>query len=244
MIILCLIFGVLPSLIWLLYFLREDVHPEPKREIIRIFLYGMLISFFAAFFEISFSKGVSFFQLPEKITFFLNLFIGIALIEEYLKYFVVKKKVFSSPEFDEPIDAPLYMITCAMGFAATENVIILSLFALPIKIAFLEKVIKLATLSYLRFLGATFLHALASGTLGIFLAFSFLKLKRKKEYTIAGMVFAVLLHSLYNFSIIKMKYFPKTAFSLIILSFLFSFLFIIFSFKRLKKMKSFCKINS
>lgn len=237
----CLILGVVPSLIWLFYFLREDIHPEPKREITRVFLYGMVIAILAALIEVSFSKGISFLKLKEKTTFFLNLFLGVALVEEYLKYFVVKKKVFSSAEFDEPMDAPIYMITCALGFAAIENIIILSLFTLHIKITFLEKFIKLATLSYLRFLGATFLHALSSGIFGIFLAFSFFKLERKKEYTIGGLTASVLLHAIYNFSIIKLESFLRVG--IIVISFFISILFIIFSFRKLKKMKGICKIN-
>ena len=36
-IILYVIFGVLPSLAWLSYYLRKDVHPEPKRMVLAIF---------------------------------------------------------------------------------------------------------------------------------------------------------------------------------------------------------------
>ena len=32
-----LIFALTPSLIWLFYFLKKDPHPEPKREIVKIF---------------------------------------------------------------------------------------------------------------------------------------------------------------------------------------------------------------
>lgn len=237
----CLILGILPSFIWLFYFLKEDVHPEPKKEILKVFFFGMIIALFAGFLEISFSKGISLLSLKGEIIFFLNLFIGIAFIEEYLKYYVVKKIVFSSPEFDEPLDVPLYMITGALGFAALENIIILSSFAFSVQIPFLKSILRLATLSYLRFMGATFLHALSSGIFGIFLAFSFLKTKMRKEYTLMGLISAVLLHAFYNFSIIKIESFLR--FIIIAFSFLFTVLFLFFSFKKLKKIKSICKIN-
>src|SRR3989344_8310003 len=36
--ILYLLFGTLPSFIWLLYYLKKDLHPEPKKTILKIFL--------------------------------------------------------------------------------------------------------------------------------------------------------------------------------------------------------------
>ena len=37
-------FAILPGFIWLLYFLNKDVHPEPKKLILKIFLLGMLVT--------------------------------------------------------------------------------------------------------------------------------------------------------------------------------------------------------
>ena len=43
-IILYVIFGILPSLVWLLYYLAKDMHPEPKKAILRVFLWGMVMT--------------------------------------------------------------------------------------------------------------------------------------------------------------------------------------------------------
>src|SRR4030043_794785 len=43
--------GFLPSLIWLLFYLRKDSHPEPKNQIIQIFVWGMMIGPLAAILE-------------------------------------------------------------------------------------------------------------------------------------------------------------------------------------------------
>jgi len=48
---LCLIFGLAPSIIWLLFFLRKDVHPESNRMIILVFLLGMAVAPLTALFE-------------------------------------------------------------------------------------------------------------------------------------------------------------------------------------------------
>jgi len=116
--------GIAPSIIWLLYFLRKDVHPEPKRMVIKIFCYGMLATIpvylaqtgaFRLFSKIPILIGAPLFYLG-----------GVALVEEGIKFLVVKNKVISNSEFDEPIDVMLYMIITALGFAALENIFVFS----------------------------------------------------------------------------------------------------------------------
>jgi len=114
-----IIFAITPSIIWLLFFLKKDSHPEPKSMILKIFLWGMLSAIPAIFIEFIFLK------IKELILIsFWNFFIGIAFIEEFLKYIVVKYKVLKSSELDEPLDVMLYMIISALGFAALENFLI------------------------------------------------------------------------------------------------------------------------
>ncbi len=36
--------ALIPGIVWLIYFLRKDNLPEPKRKILKVFLMGMLIS--------------------------------------------------------------------------------------------------------------------------------------------------------------------------------------------------------
>jgi len=232
-------FGVLPSLIWLLFYLRRDVHPEPKSEVLKIFFYGALATIPAFFLE----KGIfattasplfSNFLSPFLITIF-NTFLGVALVEEVLKYLVVREKVLNSPEFDEPIDTVLYMIIAALGFAALENILIL--FRLGPGFLLGEAF----ALSIFRFLGATFLHTLCSGTVGFFLALSFLETKKRFWLLFTGFGIAALLHGLYNFSIMEIEGSLKTLIPIIILISLA--IFVSLGFKRLKKMKSICKIE-
>ncbi|MBI3638573.1 hypothetical protein HY227_02410 [Candidatus Wolfebacteria bacterium] len=39
--------GIIPSFAWLIFFLKEDVHPEPKKMIAKVFAYGALITIVA-----------------------------------------------------------------------------------------------------------------------------------------------------------------------------------------------------
>lgn len=235
-----IIFGLAPSIIWLLFYLRKDTHPESNKMIIKIFFYGMLVAIIAAVIEIGIFFGLSLFgkNLTETfpILFFIFYhFIIIALVEEVAKYLVVKEKVLNDPEFDEPIDAMLYMIIAALGFAALENLLVLFSGKEP----FLFK--QTANISAFRFIGATFLHALCSGTLGYFLALSIFEPKRKIKLILTGIIIATILHGLFNISIIRIE--TNLVFSIATLIALLTglALFVSFGFRKLKKIASVCK---
>jgi RsiW-degrading membrane proteinase PrsW (M82 family) len=230
----CIIFGILPSLIWLGYFLKKDVHPEPKAQVIKIFLFGILIALPAALIEFCFFKiFLKFFNFSEILFLISYYFIGIAFVEEFLKYLVVREKVLKNPEFDEPVDTMLYMIIAALGFAAIENILNL--------VSVGKKLEEIFIISSFRFLGATFLHALSSGALGYFLALSFFETKKRFKFLFLGLAIATILHGLYDLSIMKIEEYKGFIIPIIILISLA--FFVSFSFKKVKKMKSVCKIK-
>ncbi|MDP1538537.1 MAG: PrsW family glutamic-type intramembrane protease [bacterium] len=202
--------------------------------VLKIFFYGMLMALPAILLEMGILKVLGELKLPLILLTFLSIFIGIALVEELLKYLVVKEKVLDHPEFDEPVDVMLYMIIAALGFAAAENILIL--FSLGPTFLFGN----VFTISVLRFWGATFLHALSSGVLGYFLALSIFETKKRGRLLIIGVIIATLLHGLYNFSIMELEGIFSWLIPIVILISLA--IFLAFAFKRLKKLKSVCKI--
>lgn len=218
-------FGIAPSIIWLLIFLKKDSHPESNRMILKIFFYGALATIPAALVEV----GIGSFPIGE-ILYFM---VGVALVEEVFKYLVVKKRVVESSEFDEPVDAMLYMIIAALGFAAVEN--ILNMFLLLKPQYFFDAFL----VGGIRFVGATFLHALCSGLVGYYLALSFLYTKRRFKMIAKGLLIAVLLHGFYDLSIIKIEGMAKFIIPIIILIFLS--IFVSLGFQKVKKLKSICK---
>lgn len=200
-----LIFAILPSLIWLSFYLRQDKRPEPKRMVIKIFILGMIVAFPAIFFE---KIAIYPYNILERFNHFLAftfyIFIGIAFVEEFFKYLVLRLYVLKNPEFDEPFDALLYLIIAALGFSALENLLLFfqssspGLNALP---SFQEMVFT----SLIRCLTATFLHALCAGILGYFIALSFYKTGQRTKLTISGLALVTLLHGFYNFSIMNLE---------------------------------------
>ena len=201
--LLYLIFAIFPSLVWLSYYLRQDKKPESKRMIIKIFILGMIVVLPTIVIEKGAADLYNFFKIYNPYLFFvLYVFIGIAFIEESLKYLVVRFAVINNPEFDEPFDVLLYLIIAALGFAALENLKHF-LYLQPISYLILPSISEIAFVSFMRMITATLFHALCSGILGYFIALSFYKTAQKNKLTILGIIIATLLHGIYNFSIMS-----------------------------------------
>ncbi len=226
----------LPSIIWLMFYLRKDSHPESNPMILKIFLWGMFAAVPAVFIQLGFFEIIPDLPFPSFFLSLFNMFIGVALVEELLKYLVVRIKVFPSSELDEPLDVMLYMIIAALGFAALENIL---KFLSPdiFYLGFKETLIFAGFI----FLSSTFLHALASGILGYFLALSFFEPKKKWYFLAAGFLAATIWHGFYNFAI--MRTVQDLNFVIPVIIILASAAVIVsMGFKRLKKMQSICKI--
>ncbi len=240
-ILIYIIFGILPSLIWLFYYLAKDLHPEPKKMIIRIFLWGCFITLPVFFVQIGLTRLLNTTGLtPNNLIWgLIYWFLIISFSEEFFKYLVVKVKVIGSHHLDEPLDIMLYSVVSALGFAAVEN--ILYLFT-PVGQMSLEQLMsRTLFIMLIRFVGATFLHTLCSSIIGYSLAISICEAKRKKTIVATGIIMAVALHGLYNFFIIKL---PDPIGYIIPAIIILTLAFLVFiGFEKLKKMKSICKIN-
>lgn len=196
-----IIIGFLPGLAWLFFYLKEDPKPEPRYLILITFIAGIiaaLSSFFIQFFLNNFFKENNFIltEVSGNLTIILIFFI-FAFIEEIMKFLTTFLTVNKNKNFDEPIDAMIYMIVNSLGFATLENIGVLTN----------NNIIKNSSLimiqtAYLRFVGATLLHTLASGIIGYFWAISIREFGYKKPL-IFGLFFATILHTLFNFLIIK-----------------------------------------
>jgi protease PrsW len=240
-IIIYTIFGVLPSLTWLFYYLARDLHPEPKKMILKIFLWGSLITLPVFFVQIGLTKLLGSFgtSISPTVNSIIYWFIIISFSEELFKYLVVRVKVVDSPHLDEPLDIMLYMVVAALGFTAVEN--ILYLFS-PIGQMSLDQIIdRTLLIAFIRFIGATFLHTLCSAIIGYSLAISFCHVKIKHVSLALGILLATLLHGLYDFSIMTLDGNIKFAVPAVIILTLAFLTFI--GFEKLKKMKSICKIK-
>ena len=195
-IIFAILAGVIPAIFWLWFWLREDdTRPAPKPLIGKIFLFRCLAIIPAYFLEKSLGASSS-------LAFLDNLFwmvILLAVIEESLKYSAVYVGALKTRFYDEPVDAMIYMVTAALGFAAVENTLfLLSDFTNS------GNILESALIGNFRFLGATLVHVIASAIIGSVIGLTFKQWWLKKlAYFTAGFLLAVGLHALFNYFIIK-----------------------------------------
>jgi protease PrsW len=178
--------GLIPALFWLWFWLREDEHPEPYLLIALAFIGGMMVVPLALPLQ---KLAIDSYQDDTLVLVWVT-------IEEVLKYAMALLMIFWRRVVDEPIDVIIYMIAIALGFAALENALFIFN---PLTSG---DYANSAITGSFRFLGSTLLHVLASGTVGIFLAFAFWKSTTKKMlYGMLGLFFAIVLHALFNFFI-------------------------------------------
>jgi RsiW-degrading membrane proteinase PrsW (M82 family) len=91
----------------------------------------------------------------------------------------------------------MYFIATALGFAAFENVLYL---IKPLSVN--DSIVGMLT-GNLRFLGSTLLHAISSAMIGTALGLSFYIKRYRATYFLIGIICAVVLHSIFNFFIMK-----------------------------------------
>lgn len=185
-----LLFGAIPSILWLFFWLQEDKeNPEPRGLIAGTFIAGML--------------GVLLVLPVQKFLMTLmpqgqNLVILWAAAEEIIKFLLVLMIIKPTRHIDEPIDWAIYMIVVGLGFAALENTlyIVKPLLVKDSTVVFLT--------GNLRFMGSTLLHVTASGLIGMTIGLSFFQNNFIRFIsTLLGIFLSILLHSTFNLFIMK-----------------------------------------
>lgn len=199
--------GLLPALIWLFFWLKEDeLHPEPRKMIFKTFFYGMLSVPIVLVIQLLLNKfifgDIDINEIFKNSTTFpligIFMILSWAATEEIFKYIAALKGGLSSKEHDEPLDDLIYMITAALGFAALENAFFL--FA-PLINGDTELAIITGNM---RFIGATLLHVSTASIIGAFRAFChFKKGHIQKRYILSGVILATALHTAFNLFIIN-----------------------------------------
>ncbi len=175
------VFSFLVALFWLKWFLKKDKYEkEPERFVFVAFFTGMIATIPCVLLE-------SFLRLRDQDstallqTLFLS-FLWVGIVEEFFKYLAVRLTVYRSKEFNEVMDGMVYMVSAALGFAATENVGYMLGFGYAVGFP-------RAILSYVA-------HISFSAILGFYMGKS--KMEGQAKLIWPGFALAISLHWLYN----------------------------------------------
>jgi RsiW-degrading membrane proteinase PrsW (M82 family) len=108
--------AIAPGIALLSYFyLKDRYETEPIHLVAKMFLIGMLLVLPA----IVIQHGIQY-EWGEG-NFFVS-FVASALLEEFLKWFVLVQLIYRHASFDEPYDGIVYAVAVSLGFATLENI--------------------------------------------------------------------------------------------------------------------------
>ncbi len=182
--IVILVLGLAPGLFWLWYFYRRDAwEREPRSLMAKTFLYGAVVTVVAVVIEAPF--------------LFSELLLSVMIapvVEELCKFAVVRFRVYTRAEFNEPVDGIIYAAAAALGFATVENIFYLggSFFTIGV-LAFTVTFIVRALISVPS-------HAIFSSMWGYALGLAKCTPKAQTGHIVlSGVLLAMLLHAIFNF---------------------------------------------
>lgn len=186
--LLLLVASLIPGILWVWFFYRQDRYePEPRRLVIRAFIYGMAAVVPVALIEMPFGPLLT--RPPNLAVLLLGAVFIVGLAEEYAKYLAVRLSVYSLPEFNEVMDGIIYAVAAGLGFAVVEN--------LFYAINFGIKVVPV------RGLVTSLAHASFSGIMGYYLGLSRILPQYAKPLIRKGLTYAVGLHGVYDFLLLS-----------------------------------------
>jgi RsiW-degrading membrane proteinase PrsW (M82 family) len=179
-----LLLAIGPALFWLWYFYHRDKYePEPLAWIVMIYLLGMAVTIPVALIE-----GVSSLFLSE----FLVAVAVAPVIEETGKFLVVRRTVYETQEFDEPIDGIVYAAAVGLGFATLENIIyVFSALETSFTFAIQTGIVR----AFLSVPGHVLFSTMWGDALG---RAKFLPSNRRSGVIAGGLVLAIISHGLFN----------------------------------------------
>ena len=192
-----------PAFAIALYIYWKDTHEkEPVGVLVMCFILGVLICFPAGFWNSGVFEIFGF-DLDNNhngllLSFFMAFFV-VGLGEETLKYLVVILYAFRKPCFNEPFDGIVYAVMVSLGFAAFENIFYVMEGGLGVAV--------------LRMFTAVPMHAAFAVIMGYYIGLSkYYRGAARTEKSLKGLVYAVLLHGLYDFVLFQDD-FPLLGFS-------------------------------
>jgi RsiW-degrading membrane proteinase PrsW (M82 family) len=115
----------------------------------------------------------------------IKAFVIVALVEEGAKFLFIRGVLYPNDNFNEPFDGIIYSVMVGMGFALTENIIYV----------FNGD----GGTALVRMFSAVPAHALFAVIMGFFLGEAKLEHKHTFLYSLAGLVFATLVHGVYDY---------------------------------------------
>jgi RsiW-degrading membrane proteinase PrsW (M82 family) len=182
-----LLVTILPSILIILFFVNSDKFKEPKSEIIKVFIFGILITIPA--YILNTFLGDFWYNNTKVSQNLISSFLTAAPVEEGLKLSILYYFVYKMKDFNEPLDGIVYGVTASLGFATLENIYYVYLLADHFQTTSMA-------LAVVRSFSAVPAHAV----FGIFMGYFFMKYSfiKKGDNLFFAFIIPFVLHGCYN----------------------------------------------
>ncbi len=187
--IIAMIIAIFPSLVFGWFIYKKDIlEKEPISMLVKLFFFGVLITIPASFLE---NFLIALLPTDKSLTsIFLISFIGIALVEESLKYFIFYETSYKSSHFNHIYDGIVYAVFVSLGFATLEN--ILYVFSYGNGVGLLRAIVSVPA--------HVFFGVYMGYKMGFAKYYTVVKNNAKaKKFKVLSLLIPVLLHGVFNF---------------------------------------------
>ena len=176
-----ILLATIPPLLIVFFVYRNDLYEkEPHKLLISTFILGCVLIIPMIILE-------TLTQMIFTNVFFFSL-LGIALVEEGVKYIALLKYNLPKKDFNEPYDVIIYSLFLTMGFALVENI---SYVVGNEETGFSVAIARMFT--------AIPMHATCGIVMGYYLGLSKMKTSDKSTNLTLSILLPVLIHGLYNY---------------------------------------------
>lgn len=190
-----ILLSFIPAVLWILYFYYQDRYEkEPFRLLLLTFIFGCLSVIPALLIEIVLQWQINYFIPFNPIRILISMLM-VGVTEELVKYIAVKKTAYCNKEFNEPMDGIVYCVTAAMGFAFVENI------GYMLRYHALSGIWGAYSIGLLRAIFSMFGHASFAVIMGSYLGRAKFDPANEKSLILKGLIFASLVHALYNYTL-------------------------------------------
>lgn len=118
-----ILLALAPAALWLLFFYQQDrKEPEPKRVVLRVFLFGAVMASGAGLRLVGDLFRVGEWLQVNPWLRLGGLILLVGFTQEYLKYFTVRYTVFPTADFGDRVDGIIYGVAAGLGYATALNV--------------------------------------------------------------------------------------------------------------------------
>ena len=183
--------AIIPVVLLLMFIYKKDTKREPMNVVMKIFFLGVGSCVPTIICELMLDPVFSTDNYSGYIELFINIFVGVALIEEFFKWLIIKSRIYNHESHDETYDSIVYAVFASLGFATLEN--ILYVFGGGLVTALLRAITSIPG------------HACFAVVMGYF--FSKAKIAsetskhKENQYLILGLLLPTLIHTIYDFLI-------------------------------------------